>query len=144
MPFLASVTLIDSLNTQVTKRFETETDVLATAQAAVALLVADMEAITELGVVSVTYSLKDDTEESAAAEESSVDDGATFRCRLTDGSIASHKVPGFPISKVSSDRNIPVDDADVVAYFANFLEGGDFTLARARHVDAVLSGKYDV
>ena len=144
MAFLASVTLIDSLNTQVTKRFETETDVLATAQAAVALLVADLEAISELGVVLVTYSLKDDTEESAAAAESSVDDGATFRCRLTDGSIASHKVPGFPIAKVSSDRNIPVDDADVVAYFANFLEGGDFTLARARHVDAVLSGKYDV
>jgi hypothetical protein len=142
--FVATVTLIDSLSTQVTKRYETETDVLATAQAAVALLITDLEAITDLGVVSVTYSLKDVTEASAAAEGSSVDAGATFRCRLADGSIASHKVPGFPIAKVGGNRAIDPTDVDVAAYFANFEAGGDFTLSDGEVITAVLSGTFDV
>lgn len=144
MPFVASVTLVDSLNTQVTKRYETETDVLATAQTAMGELIADLEAITDLGVVSVTYSLKDASEASNAAANSSVDSGATFRCRLADGSVAVHKVPGFPISKVGGNRAIDPEDADVAAYFANFEAAGAFTLSDGENITSVLSGTYDV
>lgn len=144
MAFHATVTLIDSLNTITTKTYETETDVLATAQVAVGALIANLLAITDLGVVSVTYSEKDLSEASAAAADSSVDPGATFRVRLDDGYIAAHKVPGFPIGKVAPGRSIDVTDADVVAYFANFEPAGGFTLNRGNTVDEVLSGTYDV
>lgn len=144
MAFLATVTLVDSLNTEVTKRYETETDVLATAQTAVAALITDLEAVTDLGVVSVTYSEKDVSEASAAAANSSVDAGATFRLRLTAGGVASHKIPGFPISKVGGNRAIDPTDADVVAYFGNFLAAGAFTLSDGETITSVLSGTFDV
>lgn len=144
MAFVATITMVDSLNTQITKRLETKTDVLATAQAAVAALVTDLAAVTDLGVVSVVYSLKDATLASAAGANSSVDSGATFRLRLADGSVAAHKVPGFPISKVGGNRAIDPADADVVAYFDNFLAGGSFTLSDGEVITSILSGSYDV
>lgn len=144
MAINATVTLIDSLNTQTQKRYEMETDVLATAQAVMAAFIPELEAITDLGVVSISYTLKDTTEASEAAANSSVDAGATFRCRLADGGIAVHKVPGFPIAKVGSDRNIDVADVDVAAYFDNFLAAGEFTLSDGEVITAVLSGTFDV
>lgn len=141
--FTATITLIDGKNRQCTKRFETETDVLATAQAAVATLVTNLEAITDLGVVIVTYSNADDTEASAADAASNIDTGATFRCRLDNGKIAAHKVPGFPLSKVQTGGNIDVEDADVAAYFANFEAAGAFTLSDGQVITAVLSGMLD-
>lgn len=144
MGIIATVTLVDSLNTQVTKRFECEATTLTQAAIDVNLLIVDLEAVTELGVVSVTYSEKDTTEASAAAAESSVDAGGTFRLRLADGGIAVHKIPGFPIAKVGTNRNIDVADADVEAYFDNFLAAGNFTLSDGEVITAPLSGSFDV
>jgi len=141
---IATITLIDSLSTQVTKRYECEATTLTQAGIDVNLLIVDLEAITDLGVVSVTYSEKDTAEASAAAANSSVDAGGTFRLRLADGGIAVHKVPGFPISKVGSNRNIDVADADVEAYFDNFLTAGAFTLSDGEVITAALSGSFDV
>lgn len=144
MSIVATVVLIDSLNTVVTKRYECEAATLATAGVDMNLLVVDLEAISDLGVVSITYSEKDVAEASAAAASSSVDAGATFRVRLADGGIASHKVPGFPIAKVATNRNIDVEDADVVSYFDNFLDAGAFTLSDGEVITEILSGKFDV
>lgn len=144
MAIVATLTLIDSLNTQVTKRYECEATTLAQAAIDMNALIADLDAITDLGFVSVTYSEKDVTEAQAAEANSSVDAGATFRLRLADGGIAVHKVPGFPISKVGSDRNIDVSDVDVAAYFDNFLAAGAFTLSDGEVITSVLSGTFDV
>lgn len=144
MAIVATVSLIDSLNTQVTKRYELEATTLVQAAIDMNLVIADLLAVTDLGVVSVTYSEKDETEATAAGAGSSVDAGGTFRVRLDNGKIAVHKIPGFPISKASSDRNIDVADVDVVAYFANFLLAGVLRISEDNYVTAVLSGKFDV
>jgi hypothetical protein len=141
--FTAVVTLIDSQSRQVTKSYETETDVLATAQVAVAALVADLEAVTDLGVVKVTYTVGDVTLESAAGAGSNVDVGATFRCRLDNGKIAALKVPGFPIAKCSGGGAVDLTDADVIAYFANFEAAGDFKVSEGNVITSVLSGQLD-
>jgi hypothetical protein len=143
MAIVATVTLIDSLNSTVTKRLECEATTLAQAAIDMNALLTDLKAITDLGIVSVTYTEKDETEAVAAGAGSSIDAGATFRLRLTDSSVAVHKVPGFPISKVGSDRNINVSDADVVSYFDNFLAAGAFTLSDGEVIESVLSGKFD-
>lgn len=143
MAFLATIQLTDSLNRIVTKEVECEATVLATAQTDIAALITDLEAVTDLGVVRVTYTEKDDSEASAAAAGSSVDVGATFRLRLSDGEVLAYKIPGFDQSKAIAGGSIPVDDADVVAYFDNFEAAGAFTVGRARTVDAVLSGSMD-
>lgn len=141
--FVATVTMIDSKNRQCTKRYETETDVLLTAQTAVAALVTDLELVTDLGVVTVTYSVSDDALASSADPASNIDTGATFRCRLDDGKIAAHKVPGFPLAKVGTGGAIDCADVDVVAYFDNFLLAGDFTLSDGQTITAVLTGMLD-
>lgn len=143
MALTATVTLIDSLNSIVKKRFELEATTLVQAKIDCNLLIADLLAVTDLGVVSISYTDKDDTEESVAAANSSIDAGATFRLRLDNGAVAVHKIPGFPISKASSDRNIDVADVDVVAYFANFESAGAFLLSDGQYITAVLSGKFD-
>lgn len=143
MPINATVTLEDSESRKTTKTYETEHNVLADAQGAMAALIADLEAITDLGVVSIKYTLKDDSEASAAAEGSNIDVGATFRVRLNDGYEAAMKVPGFPISKAVGGGSIPVNDEDVEAYFLNFYATGEFTTNRGNHVTQVLSGKMD-
>lgn len=143
MPFTATITLTDSLNRITSKRYETETDVLATAQAAVASLVTDLEAVTDLGVVDVTYTFKDDTEASAAGAGSNIDSGATFRARLSSGKVAALKIPGFPIAKVSPGGSIDVTDSDVEAYFDNFEAAGAFTVSEGDTVSELLSGTFD-
>lgn len=144
MAIVATITLVDSLNTQVTKRIECEAATLAQAAIDMNLLIADLEAITDLGVVSINYSEKDVSEASAAAANSNVDTGATFRLRLADGGVASHKIPGFPIAKVGGNRAIDPEDSDVVAYFDNFKAAGAFTLSDGEVITDVLSGSFDV
>jgi len=144
MAIKATITLIDSFNTTVTKSFECEATTLSQAATDIGTLVGTLEAVTDLGVVSVTYTEKDIAEASSPAEDANVDTGATFRMRLNNGKIAVHKVPGFPLSKVASDRNIDIEDSDVAAYFANFLDAGAFTINEGNLMTALLSGKLDV
>jgi len=141
--FSATMTVIDSKNRQVTKRYETDTPVLATAITQTAALVTTFEAISDLGVVIITYSNADDSEASAAAAGSNVDTGATFRCRLDNGKIAAHKVPGFDLNKVATGGGIDTEDADVAAYFAHFESAGHFRMSDGQYITAVLSGTLD-
>lgn len=143
MAITATVILIDSLNRQVRKVYETTDTVLADAKTHVAAMVAELEAVTDLGVVSVSYTDQDDSLASAAAANSNTREGATFRVRLDNGKVGVHKIPGFPISKADSDGNIPVSDADVAAYFTNFESGESFRLSDGQYITAVLSGKMD-
>lgn len=144
MPIIANVRLRDSMNTEVTKRFETETEVIATAQAAVAALLADFAAVSDLGIVNVTYSFTDDAEATDPGASSNVDVGATFTVELTAGGKAAHKIPGFPLSLVGSDRNIDVGGVEVAAYFANFEAAGEFRLSDGETITGPLKGKLDV
>jgi hypothetical protein len=99
MALKATIGLIDSLNTEVVKRIELEATTLIQALTDLAELITDLEAVTDLGVTNVTISEKTASFASAAAANSSVDAGATFRLRLADGSVASYKIPGFPIGR---------------------------------------------
>jgi hypothetical protein len=146
MAIVATVVLEDSLNTQVTKRYEMEATTLSQALTDIGILAPLLLAITELGIISVTFSTKSLAEASPPASGSNVDTGATFRLRLTDGTVASHKIPGFPIAKVGGNRSIDPTDSDVVAYFGNFLAAGAFTLSDGETMaaDGILSGTFDV
>lgn len=143
MTILATVNLVDSYGRPTTKRLETETDVLATAQTAVTALLITLNAVTDLQCLSVSYSLKDGTQVFAGAAGSNVDVGATFRLRLADGEIAAYKVPGFPASLVLANGSIDPAGAEVVAYFGNFLAAGDFTVSDGDVVTDILTGELD-
>lgn len=144
--FKAQIVMIDSMNRQITKDVETETDVLATAIVAVSAegqLLDDLSAITDLGVLKTNYSNADDTGAFAAQDPSNVDVGATFRLLLDDGRIVAYKIPGFKQSLADGAGNISPTNSDVVAYFDNFKTAGAFKLARGGTVASILSGKMD-
>lgn len=141
--FVATVTLEDSMNRQVTKRLETTNAILADAQAVVSLYNTDLLPCTDLGVVTVTYSVADDTLASAGELDSNCDTGATFRCRLDNGKIAAHKIPGFPLSLAGTGGAIDCADPLVIAYFANFEFLGGLRLSDGQYITAVLTGMMD-
>jgi len=143
MAFVATVEMIDSYGRRTTKRLETETDVLADAQTAVTALLVDLDAVTDLQGLSVSYSLRDGSQTFAGVAGSNVDVGATFRVRLEDGGIAAYKIPGFPVSLVGAQGEIDVTQLEVVDYFANFLAAGDFTISDGENISEVLSGSLD-
>jgi len=143
MAFKANVLLIDDMNRNTTKRIECEATVLATAIADMTALLSDLAALTTLGVVKVNYSDTDLTGAFATTAGSNVDTGATFRLQTTDGGVVAYKIPGFDQAKADGNGNIDPLDADVVAFFANFLAAGAFTLADGETITAVLSGKMD-
>lgn len=141
--FVATILLRDTFNRYTRKAVETETDVLATAQAAVAGLLTDLAAITDLECVGVSYSLKDATQVFAGAVSSNVDVGATFRGRVASGEVAVIKVPGITISYVGPNGVIDVTDVDVAAFLDNFEGAGEFTLSDGETVAEWLDGTLD-
>lgn len=141
--FVATVVLTDDHGRTVKKQLETETDVLATAQAAVGALLEDLVAVTDLGVVAVHYSNRDASEATSPVEDSNVDVGATFQGRLTTGDIAVLKIPGIKSSYVGPQGVINVEDEDIAALLANWLTAGAFTIANGKTVSTWLSGTLD-
>jgi multidrug efflux pump subunit AcrA (membrane-fusion protein) len=141
--FIVQLQLEDSYNRQVTKRLETETDVLATAITAVASLATDLAAVTDLALIKASYSNADVSAAFAGAAGSNIDVGATFRLRTTDGGVASYRIPGFDVTLANADGSIDPTGAEVVAYFDNFKAAGSFTLADGETITEVLSGQLD-
>lgn len=142
--FVVTLQLQDSFGRKTTKRVETETDVLATAQTAVDGLLSDLAAITDLECVGAIYSYRDASDTFAGEATSNIDQGATFRLRLADGAQTAYKVPGFPLSKVGAGGIVDTTDADVVAFFDNFLAAGDFTVSDGEAITAIEAGSLDV
>lgn len=143
MAFIAQLVLQDSRKRRTTKRIETTTDVLATAITDVASLATELAVLTDLELIAVNFTNKDTSSNFAGVADSNVDVGATFQVRLADGRAASHKLPGFPMSKVNDDGGINVTDADVAAYFDLFKAAGPFTLSDGQKITEVLKGSLD-
>ena len=143
MPLVAQLRMRDAFSRYTSKTLETETDVLATAQAAVTAFLADLNPCTDLTVEYVTYSYKDATQSVAGEAGSNVDVGATFRGRVTSGEIAVVKIPGFPLSKVGANGYIDLSDADVAALLDNWEAAGAFTLSDGEVIAEWIDGQLD-
>jgi hypothetical protein len=143
MPLVAQLRMRDAFSRYTSKTLETETDVLATAQAAVTAFLADLNPCTDLTVEYVTYSYKDATQSVAGEAGSNVDVGATFRGRVTSGEIAVVKIPGFPLSKVGANGYIDLSDVDVAALLDNWEAAGAFTLSDGEVIAEWIDGQLD-
>lgn len=143
MAINVTLKLRDSFGRETTKRIETNETVLSDAETAVATLLTDLAAITDLECIGSVYSSKKAADTFAGAGTSNVDVGATFSVLTGTGKRASHKVPGFPLSKVEAGGTIDVTDVDVAAYFALFETGGSLRLSDGEYIVSVLSGQLD-
>lgn len=143
MTIVATLSMRDAFQRIAKKRLETETDVLATAQAAVTAFLADLNPCTDLAVEYVTYSFKDATQVLAGEALSNTDVGATFRGRVTSGEIVTVKIPGFPLSKVGANGFIDLTDVDVAALLDNWEGAGAFTLSDGEVIAEWVDGSLD-
>lgn len=144
MALIATMKLRDSHARVTTKRLEHFNEVLTDAQTNMAILAPLLALITDLQLVAVTYSLADESDAFAGAAASNIDVGATFRLALTGGGEAAFKVPGFPDAKVTAGSDaIPVDDADVVAFFNTFLAGGPWRVSDGQSITSIVKGTLD-
>jgi hypothetical protein len=143
MSIVAQLVFQDSRKRRKVKRIETKTNVLATAITDIAALALELAVITDLELIAVNYTSKDTSAAFSGESDSNVDVGATFRVRLADGGAAAHKIPGFPMSKVGSNGDIDVADADVAAYFDLFKAAGPFYLSDGESLTEVLKGTLD-
>lgn len=143
MAFAATVELQDSYGRKSSKRVETTAATLADAITAIGLYLTDLAAITDLACLKVSYHSEDTSGAFSGQAGSNVDVGGTFRVLLDNGKYAAHKVPAIKATLVDSGGNIDVADALIVAYFANFLTGGDCRLSEGNFVVSVVSGILD-
>lgn len=143
MSIFCTILLQDSMGRITRKKIEYDGDVLADANTAVDGLLTDLNAVTDLECIGVSYQTKDATQVFAGELASNIDTGATFRGRVASGEVVTVKVPGFKQSLVSADDVIDVADVTVAAYLDNFEAAGDFLISDGESVAAWLSGRMD-
>lgn len=143
--FLSCV-FIDSRGRHTNRRYEVETQTLKADYGTLATaFAAEIEAITDLGLVSVTL-LRPLGVSFAVTANANVDVGATFNGLVTggEGKQASIKMPGFKMALVDGDGSIDLDDADVAAFLDRFLTAaGDFLLSDGEQMASWTKGSLD-
>lgn len=138
-----NVEIVDAQNRKTRKSYETQelTD-FAAALVAAAALVDDLAVLTEGDVLSYNVSQRIVYTDTVTAG-ANVDEAGTFVVRKADNRYASHKIP-MPISAIrESDGSLNIADSSVIAYFANFKDGGDFTLSDGELITGIVAGKLD-
>lgn len=146
MPQYFSCVFIDAFGRRTARRYEIEDQTLKADYDTLAAAVADdIEALTDLGLVSMTL-LRPMSETFAVTAGANVDVGGTFT-GLVDGvpaKNASTKMPGIKLAKVSGDGTIDITDVDVDAWLDRFLaSGGDLLLSDGEQMASWTKGTLD-
>lgn len=147
MPKL-TVTMADSRGRLTRRTFEIVTKptlvdytTLATA------FIADLQAVTDLGVIRCDLMLDAFVPGFAATDPSNVDVGATFSGYIYDGNgkKASLKIPGIKNAKVAGDGTVPLVDADVADLLNYWVDATPYELliSDGEHIDSWIRGTLD-
>lgn len=139
--FQGSITLQDAFDRRTTKRFEGDFADFATAQSAMVLLVADIDALSEAQVIAYNVGQKSDYAGSLVAG-ANLDQGITLSVQKTDNEKAVLKVPAPTLSVVNADGTVDITNALVTDYVDNWITG-TWYVSDGDEVDSLLSGKLD-
>jgi len=141
-----SLTLVDAYGRQTSKRIEVEPQALLGDYATLAAAIAsDIQAVTDLGLVTMTVTLPM-SQAFAVTAGGNVDVGATFSGYVYggDGKKASWKLPGIKAAKVDPDGSIDITEADVEDVLERFLQAsGDLLLSDGEQISSWISGALD-
>lgn len=141
-----SFTFIDSQGRTTSKRIEVEPQTLLGDYATLAAAIADdLEAVTDLGLVSCSVTIPI-AESFAVTAASNIDVGATFSGYIAGGlgKKASWKLPGIKMALTDGVGGVPITQADVEDVLERFLTGaGDLMLSDGEQISEWLSGSLD-
>jgi hypothetical protein len=140
--FQASVTMQDAYTRRATKRFEGDFADFATAQTALVLLVADLDALSKMQVIGYSCGQKSDYSGSLVAEANK-DAGITLSVQKDDGEKAVLKVPAPVAAVVNADGTVDITNALVTDYVDNWITG-TWLISDGENVASLLSGKLDI
>jgi len=143
MAIVANVELYDDYGRTSRKQVELTSATLADAKGVMAAWATDFLALSDLGILAITYSERDVTEAAAPQSGANADVGATFKVQTDTGKGASHKIPGIKASFVGGQGTIDVSQNAVVTYFGQYDSGEDCRLSDGESVAVVLSGQLD-
>lgn len=147
MAFKATLHLEDSMGRPKTMRLESTEATLALVKAAiedVGGLADTLATVTDLALISISYSEKDTDAAFVGDAASNADVGATFRLRKADGNLCAFKIPGFPKGSANANGSIDPDATGVAEFFAHFQSGGSFRVSDGEVVDSVVGGEMDI
>ncbi|MEE9365785.1 MAG: hypothetical protein V3W44_03765 [Dehalococcoidales bacterium] len=142
------VELVDDYGRNRSMKFQTISSMAThvAAVTAVAGLIVDLEALSELRVVAYTVALRT-IESDTVTSGANKDEGITLSIRKEDGFKAVLKVPGPLNSVINADGSVDITDALVTNYYNNFeTAGGEFTLSDGEQAESggLISGRLDV
>lgn len=135
-------TIRDAYNRRGSKRFEGVATTLATAQTHATGLLADWQAVSDVGFDMQTFNSSEVLAENPVAG-ANLDAGATIHCRLDNGKLYAFKVPGIKASMLNPDGSVKIDDVAVVALLANYGASGNYRVSEGNYVATVLYGELD-
>ncbi len=139
--------LVDDYGRNRSMKFQTISSMAThiAAVTAVAGLVTDLEALTELRVVAYTVALRT-IESDTVTAGANKDEGITLSVRKEDGFKSVLKVPGPLNSVINADGSVDIADALVTNYYNNFeTGGGEFTFSDGEQAESggLISGRLD-
>lgn len=136
--------LVDGYAREGRKRFTTQTIAdFAAAMALAAAVLADLQAITGMGVLRYTIT-QEFSVLSGATAGANKDAGITLSVRKADSRRDTLKIPSPESSYLLPDGTVDITDAIVTDWFANFTTAGDLTLSDGEVASELLSGHLDV
>jgi hypothetical protein len=142
-----SLSLVDDYGRTTRRTYEMVTQAdLAAYETAVAAVLVDLAAVTDLGVVRADLVIEDISAGFAVTADANVDVGATFTGYVEGGGgkKASHKLPGIKESLVGADGSIPLTGV-VAAWLTDFeADGANLLLiSDGEEIDYWLAGALD-
>lgn len=138
--FTATYELYDSAGRTGRKLVEFDSVDFATAETAAGALADDLQAITELELISYTVASRTVYGSGVQTAGSNLDEAGVFSLRKTDGYKASHRVPGIiQAARTTGSDALDTTNAAVVAYFQNWITG-DARMSDGEQISALLKG----
>ena len=133
---------VDAYQRNVSKSFNLRGADYAAALANLTALLTDFLPVSGMRVVTTTLSEKV-TRTDAATAGANRDEGATLTVLNSLGEKSTLKIPCPEEGYRNPDGTIDIEDAEVVAYFENFLSTGSAFIDRDLSAVELLSGKLD-
>ena len=137
--------LVDSMGRPGRKNFQTVATMVDFAAAKVAAnsMAIALDNVTQMAILA--YSVAERTIYSDSIDaQANKDEGATITLRKADNRNAVHRIPAPVQALRLQDGTVDLANAALIAYFAQFFAGGDFTLSDGELVALVLRGLIDV
>lgn len=134
---------VDAQGRSTTKSFVGTATTVAAGVTDMTALLADFAAVSDLGTSKYSTAV-DTVAVTAAGAAANKDEAVNIRLQMTDGSIENFRIPAPAkdaggLFEYVSGGAVDVANADIVAFFANFLAGGVFRI-NGKIVQSILSG----